>query len=412
MRIATLQQYTTGLNAILDNQTEVNKTQQQVSTGRRVLTPADDPIASTKILQLQQDEALRDQYEKNMTAAENRLNLEEATLSSVTDNLTRLKELTVQAGGGTLTITDRQSIAAEVYQIQEALVDLFNTRDANGEYIFAGFKGGTEPFVQTSTGRYEYQGDEGQRYLAIGNSTTVATGDNGKNLFIDVKAAKDTFTTSVNPNNIGTLKVNPGFVTDEEAYGDFYPDDLIITFNPESAIDPAAPNYTIRRASDNRVVEGMANVSYVSGRDIAVAGIRLGMSGDPEPGDEVLVKSSPKQSITDTIFRLTAGLNTLEDNPEDSATLDILIEDTLTNLAYAQSSVSEVVSQVGARLNIVENTANLSADVGIVNKEVLSKLSDVDFAEAVSRLSLQSYLLEAAQQSYTTISRLSLFDQL
>jgi flagellar hook-associated protein 3 FlgL len=159
-------------------------------------------------------------------------------------------------------------------------------------------------------------------------------------------------------------------------------------------------------------VEGLSKQTYVPGQSIEVAGVVVGMSGDPEPGDEVLVKSSPKQSITDTIYRLTAGLNSLEDNPDDSATLDILIEDTLTNLTNAQASVSEVVSRVGARLNVIENTSNLAADVKIVNQDVLSKLSDVDFAEAVSRLSLQSYLLEAAQQSYTTISRLSLFDQM
>ncbi|MCT7357501.1 flagellar hook-associated protein FlgL [Thalassolituus pacificus] len=412
MRIATLQSFNTGLNGILDNQSSVNKTQQQVSSGRRVLTPADDPIAATKILQLQQDQALRDQYDRNMTAADNRLKLEDATLGSITDNLTRLKELTVKAGGGTLTITDRQAIAAEVYQIQEGLVDLFNTRDANGEYVFAGFKGGNAPFVKNDSGRYDYKGDEGQRFLTIGASTNVATGDNGKNLFVDVEAAKNTFTTELNPLNKGTMRVSPGFVVDEEKYSEFYPDDLIITFNPESAVTPSGPNYTVRRASDNRVVEGMNNMAYSPGSDVVVAGISITLNSDPEPGDEVLMKSSPKQSITDTIFRLTAGLNTLDDNVVDSETLDILIEDTLTNLAFAQASISEIRSQVGARLNVVENTRNLSADVGLVNKEVLSKLSDVDFAEAVSRLSLQSFLLEAAQQSYTTISRLSLFNQL
>ena len=412
MRIATLQSFNTGLNGILDNQSSVNKTQQQVSSGRRVLTPADDPIAATKILQLQQDQALRDQYDRNMTAADNRLKLEDATLGSITDNLTRLKELTVKAGGGTLTITDRQAIAAEVYQIQEGLVDLFNTRDANGEYVFAGFKGGNAPFVKNDSGRYDYKGDEGQRFLTIGASTNVATGDNGKSLFVDVEAAKNTFTTELNPLNKGTMRVSPGFVVDEEKYSEFYPDDLIITFNPESAVTPSGPNYTVRRASDNRVVEGMNNMAYSPGSDVVVAGISITLNSDPEPGDEVLMKSSPKQSITDTIFRLTAGLNTLDDNVVDSETLDILIEDTLTNLAFAQASVSEIRSQVGARLNVVENTRNLSADVGLVNKEVLSKLSDVDFAEAVSRLSLQSFLLEAAQQSYTTISRLSLFNQL
>ncbi|MEQ3693870.1 MAG: flagellar hook-associated protein FlgL [Alcanivorax sp.] len=412
MRIATLQSFNSGLNAILDAQSAVNKTQQQVSSGRRVLTPADDPIASTKILQLQQDLAQRDQYERNMTAAENRLNLEEATLSSVTESLTRLQELTVNAGSGSLTMTDRQAISAEIQQLENQLGSLFNTKDPNGEYIFAGFKGGTAPFQQQDNGRYEYQGDEGQRYLAIGDTTRIATGDNGKKLFTDVRAAKETFTTSANPLNLGTTQVNAGFVVDEEAYAAFYPDDLIVTFNPEAAIDPAGPNYTVRRASDNRVVDGLANSAYLPGAEIVAAGISLKISGNPEPGDEVLAKSTPKQSITDTVYRLRQGLDSLQDNPEDAATLDILIEDTLNNLSNAQTSVSEVRSQLGARLNVVENARSLSADVKLVSQEVLSELSDVDFAEAVSRLSLQTFLLEAAQQSYTTISRLSLFNQL
>jgi flagellar hook-associated protein 3 FlgL len=412
MRIATLQSFNSGLNAILDAQSAVNKTQQQVSSGRRVLTPADDPIASTKILQLQQDLAQRDQYERNMTAAENRLNLEEATLSSVTESLTRLQELTVNAGSGSLTMTDRQAISAEIQQLENQLGSLFNTKDPNGEYIFAGFKGGTAPFQQQDNGRYEYQGDEGQRYLAIGDTTRIATGDNGKKLFTDVRAAKETFTTSANPLNLGTTQVNAGFVVDEEAYAAFYPDDLIVTFNPEAAIDPAGPNYTVRRASDNRVVDGLANSAYLPGAEIVAAGISLKISGNPSPGDEVLAKSTPKQSITDTVYRLRQGLDSLQDNPEDAATLDILIEDTLNNLSNAQTSVSEVRSQLGARLNVVENARSLSADVKLVSQEVLSELSDVDFAEAVSRLSLQTFLLEAAQQSYTTISRLSLFNQL
>ena len=340
MRVATLQSFNSGLNSILDNQSSVNKTQQQVSSGRRVLTPADDPIASTKILQLQQDIAQRDQYDRNMTAAENRLKLEEATLSSITDNLTRLQELTVNAGGGTLTQTDRQAISSEINQLEKSLASLFNTRDPNGEFIFAGFKGKNPPFEQQANGRYAYKGDEGQRFLSIGDTTNVATGDSGKSLFIDVRAAKNTFTTQINPLNTGDAQVNAGFVVDEEAYADFYPDDIIITFNQESAISPPGPNYTARRASDNHVIEGKVNVGYTGSKDIVVAGVSMTVYGNPEPGDEVLAKSTPKQSITDTVFRLRQGLDSLEDNPEDSATLDILIEDTLTNLAFAQSSIS------------------------------------------------------------------------
>ena len=412
MRISTMQSFNKGLNSILDNQNQVNNTQQQVSTGRRVLTPADDPIAATKILQLQQDAALREQFGKNMTGALGRLTLEETQLAGITENLTRLKELTVKAGDGSQTIGDRQAIAAEVREILGATVDLMNSKDAGGEYLFGGFKGGTEPFQKNENGRYDYAGDEGQRFLAIASSTTVATGDNGKNLFVDIEAADNTFTTNLNPLNKGSAFINPGFVVDEEAYADFYPEDLVITFNADSALTPPTANYTIRQASDGRVVEGMDAQPYSEGTDIVVAGIAVKISGKPEPGDEFLVNSSEKQGITDTIYRLMDGLNNLGDNPEDADTLNNLLADTLNNLAFAQSSISQVRSEVGARLNVVENTESLAADVDFVSKEVLSKLSDVDFAEAVSRLSLQSFLLETAQQSYAKIQNLSLFNQI
>lgn len=412
MRITTLQQHKTGLSNMLKNQEHLNKTQNQVATGRRVLTPADDPVAATKILQLEQDLAQREQFDTNMTAAENRLRLEESSLSSVTDYYTRLKELTVQAGSGGNNISDRQAIAAEVEQIQLALVDVFNAQIPNGEYIFGGFKGSEPPFQIQPNGRYEYKGDEGQRFLAIGSGTVVATGDTGKDLFMDVGAVRNGFTTAVNPLNRGTTAINAGFVVDQQAYDAFYPDELIITFNAEAAIEPAEPNFTVRRASDNRVVEGLVNQPYVEGKELVVAGVALTLSGQPEPGDQVMTRSSPQQSVTDTLYRLIDGLRTLEDNPRDSATLDTLLADSLGNLENSLASVSRVQSKVGARLNMIDNTRAMSDDIKLVNQEVLSELKDVDMAEAVSRLSLQTTLLEAAQQSYTMISRLSLFNKM
>lgn len=412
MRISTLQSFNKGLNSIMDNQSQVSKTQQQVSTGRRVLTPADDPIAATKILQLQQDSALREQFEKNIAGAKGRLALEETQMAGITENLDRLKELTIQAGDGAANMSDRQDIAFEVNAILEATVDLMNSKDAGGEYLFGGFKGGTEPFQKNENGRYDYAGDEGQRFISIASSTTVATGDNGKNLFVDVESSDNTFNTQINPTNGGTGVINPGFVVDQEEYDDLYPEDLIITFNPETAISPPGPNYTVRQASDGRVVEGIDKQGYESGDKITIAGIELKISGKVQPGDEFMVNSSEKQSLTDTIYRLKDALDSLEDNPEDSEILKNLLANTLDNLDYAQASISQVRSEVGARLNIVENTEAQAADIDLVSKEVLSKLSDVDFAEAVSRLTLQTFLLETAQQSYAKIQNLSLFNQL
>lgn len=412
MRVSTLQIHRNGLANMLSTQEALTKTQEQVSSGVRVNTAADDPIAAARILQIEQQLALTEQYENNMVSATNRLELEESTLSSVTDYYDRIRELTIQAGSGVLAETDREAISAEIEEIEEALVELFNTRDATGEYIFAGFQGGDAPFVQNENGRYSYEGDDGQRFVAIGSSTTVATGDSGIDLFVDIPAASETFTTTVSPLNTGTTTVSAGFVTDEEAFAEFYPDDLVITFNADSAVTPAATNYTVTRASDGRVVNGLENQVYADGAEISINGVSLQISGVPEPGDQVIAESTPKQSITDTIFRFTEALNTLSNSSEDQETLDNLIEDTLANLDAALAVVSSTQSKIGARLNTIENTELMTADVKLANQEALSDLRDADLAEAVSRMTLESTLLEAAQQSYTVISNLSLFNKM
>jgi len=412
MRISTMQQFNTGLRSILDNQEGTLKTQQQISTGRRVLTPADDPIASTRILQLQQDLSLRNQYGENVTAARNRLTLEESILASVDENIARIRELTVNAGNGSMTKEDRGYIAAEIDQRLSALKDLMNTKDASNTYIFSGFKGETQPFLERPGGGVIYQGDDGERSLEISNSTKVQTNDTGKKLFVDIQSAKSTFYTRENERNNGNAFISNGFVTNQEEYDEFYPEDIVIRFNSDSFISPPGPNYSVLRKSDNRPIDGLTGQGYTTGTEIIVNGVNFKIAGEPEPGDSFFIISSERQSLTDTVSGLVEGLRSLGDNPEQSATLDELIETTLLNMDFAQSSVSEVRSEIGGRINTIDNIENLHEDVELVSQEILSGLQDVDFAEAVSKLSLQSFLLEAAQQSFTQINRLSLFNSL
>lgn len=412
MRVSTMQSFNTGVRSILNNQESTTKTQQQISTGRRVLTPADDPIASTRILQLQQDISLREQYQKNVTASRNRLNLEESILSGVTENIQRVRELTVQAGNGSQTFDDRTAIAAEIEERLKAIVDLMNTKDASNTYIFSGYKGETEPFQTRSGGGVVYHGDDGERSLEIGSSTSVQTNDSGKTIFVDIESAENTFFTTENPHNLGSAFITNGFTTDQTEYDSFYPEDVEIVFQPEGAITPPGPNYTVRQKSDDRIIDGLANQAYIPGQEIVVKGASFKITGEVEPGDSFFVISSEKQSLTDTVASLNEGLRTLLDNPQDAASLDKLVETTLLNLDSAITSVSQTQSEIGARLNTIDNIDNLHQDVDLVSKDVLSQLQDVDFAEAVSRLSLESFLLEAAQQSFAQINRLSLFNQL
>ena len=116
IRISSQQIFNGGINRLQNLNSQINNTQEQVSTGKRVNKPSDDPVAAARILKLDQEVQRIDTYNRNATLATNRLELEESTLDSATDILQRVRELTVQAGSGTLSNNDRASLAAELRQ--------------------------------------------------------------------------------------------------------------------------------------------------------------------------------------------------------------------------------------------------------------------------------------------------------
>ena len=102
MRISTIQAFNNGVQGLQKNYANAIRTQEQISTGNRILTPADDPVASVRLLQLEQQQSVLGQYKENLTAAKNGLAQEEVTLNSVNTVLQRVRELAVQAGNGAL----------------------------------------------------------------------------------------------------------------------------------------------------------------------------------------------------------------------------------------------------------------------------------------------------------------------
>lgn len=412
MRISTQQLFSRGMDNIQDANAQLQKTQLQISSGRKVLTPADDPVAATRILQLNQNLSLVDQYKKNIELTQNRLNLEDGLLNNVGDVLQRLRELAVQAGDGSQNPDDKKFIAAEVEQRLSQLVGILNSKDPSGEYIFGGFQGKNQPFVQNEAGSYVYKGDEGQRFVRVDANVVVATGDNGKEIFVDIDSANNTFITRPGTRNTSDppAVISQGLMVDQEAYDAFYPEDLVVVFNPESAASPPGPNFTITQASDGKPV--LSNVKFASGDPISVKGIQFEILGSPQVGDTFFVQSSAKQSVLTTVERLAHGLKTYNETPEGRQALADMIDSTLANLTNAETSLLETRSRLGARLSTLTTTQALQDDVSVLTKQVLSELQDVDMAEAVSNLSFQNLILQAAQQSYTKVTSLSLFDLL
>lgn len=399
---------------MLDLGRQVSETQNQISSGTRITKPSDDPVAASRLMSLTDDLATRDQYQKDINLMRNRVNQEETVLHSVNDLLIRVRELTTQAGSGALTLDDRGSIAAEIKQKLQQLEDMVNTQDASGDYIFGGYKTSTPPFIDTGNQNYRYAGDEGQRFVSISNTVSLPASDSGKEIFVNIASANNTFATKASGSNSAEppASISVGLVTDQEAYDEFYPDDLIIEFqHPDERTligSPSQANFNIYSKSDGRLLQG--NVPYVSGAPISVNGVQFNIEGKPNIGDSFTIESSQNQDILTTISRLYAGLTRLDSSDEDSAAYTKLIADSLTNLQAAEESVLTTRAEIGARLNTLDSTETLHDDLELVSLQLQSDLRDLDFAEATSRLSFETFVLEAAQQSYVKVAQLSLFN--
>ena len=186
MRISTSQITQQSIDSILQRQSELVKTQQQVSSGKTLLSSADDPVAAVQILGLQREISLADQYLLNADKADNKLSVTDGILDSATNILQRVRELAIQALNDTNDAAARQGIAEEMTQLNEALVGLANTQDANGEFLFSGYQSGTQAFDPTT---YTYGGDSGQRQLRVGSGYLVEINEPGNTIFGDGAAS-------------------------------------------------------------------------------------------------------------------------------------------------------------------------------------------------------------------------------
>lgn len=416
MRISTLQAFNNGVAGLQRNYANVTRTEEQISTGNRILTPADDPVASVRLLQLEQQQNVLNQYAENLTAAKNSLTQEEVSLNSANTILQRVRELAVQAGNGALSSKDRASIAAELQEREDELLGLMNTRNARGEYLFAGFQGKTQPFVRQADGSYAYQGDEGQRKIQIASSLDIPISDNGKKTFVNITDAGRLQATPTGA--LPGLRVGAPLVQDEVAFSGtpaFPPGGIEIEFD---TVNPQ--NYEIRSIAPPAVLgSGTLDSDPAKQDKLVFRGVVVNFDGTPAGGE--LVQITPrqvggvdvqKQGVLDTIAQLRQVLLQAPDSPEGNLQVRDAVALGLTNLDHAMVTLDSVRGEIGARLNIVETTQTDNEDVSLVNKSVQAQLRELDYAEALSRLSFESIVLEAAQQSYVKIAGLTLFSQM
>lgn len=398
MRISTKQIAMSSIDAILDRQRALNKVQLQISTGKRVLLPSDDPVAAKRILDIEELIAINDQYQTNGNLAEARLNIQDTAVTGAINVLQRARDLSLQANSDLIGFQARQNIAEEINQIQDQLIDLANTKDSNGEYIFAGFKGTTVPFVRAAGNTFNYNGDSGQRFLQIGPSRQIAIGDSGTEVFRRIATGNGSFSVAANGANTGNGLIGATIVSNSATWS-ANAETYQINFT-------SATNYEVRDAQNNLVTSG----TYSSGAAISFRGIELSISATPASGDQFTVSPSQNQDIFTTLENIKTALNINPNNAVNSARATNSLNAEIMNLDQALENFVSIEGSVGARLNAITRQRASNDALIFESRRILSQVQDLDIAKAASDLNLQLTGLEAAQQVFVRVQNLNLFN--
>jgi len=394
MRIAFSQYYQQATQTIGSKQSQISKIQSQMSSGLRVQVASDDPVAAGQILSVNKAVADNAQWQTNATTLQNRLGLEDSTLSSVNTALQQIQTLALQANNATLNSSDRQSIATAMQQQLNSILQQANTQDGTGRYLFGGTNDGSAPFTQTASG-VTYGGNSNYPSLQIGPTRELAAGDPGDAVFMQLKSGDGTLTVGANAANAGTAVVSSAKLTNAAQWdGGSY----TVSFN--------GGNYQVLDQSNTVVSSG----AYTAGSAIQFRGVALTLSGTPSSGDSFSLGPSGAQDLFTTVQKLINHVGANPTTTAQQAQNQTAIYGSLQALSGAQSHVLNVLAGVGARENAASDATTQLQTRSTQLQTALSGLQDLDYAAATTQLSQAQVTLQAAEQTYVQIQGLSLFN--
>ena len=394
MRVSTLEFQTNASQQMQTLESQISQTQEELSTGIQLQNAADNPAAMSQVNQLNAEISASQQYQTNGSSLNSNLTLEEQSLTDATTVMQSARDLAVQANNAALTPSQRQDIATQLQQLQQQLVSTANSTDADGNYLFSGEASTTQPFAQSGNS-VTYNGSSSVSQVQISSNQRISSSNAGSQVFMNIPAGNGTFTTAVGASNTGTATIDTGTVTSPSQW---VPDTYTITFT-----DPT--DYTVTNSAGTTVSNG----TFTSPGRISFNGISTTVTGTPAAGDTFTVAPAGTASAFSTISNLITTLN----NPNlNSAQISAQVGTALEQIDGAVSNFGLVQASVGARINAITAANTTAQSTQTAMTASVSSLQNVDYAAATTQLSTEELALQAAQESYASIEKLSLFQYL
>ncbi|NDU85639.1 MAG: flagellar hook-associated protein 3 [Ferrovum sp.] len=414
VRISTNTFFDTSVNAINQQQNALYNTQLQVSSGKQINTPSDNPSGAAQIINLTQANGMNTQFTTNITSAQNSMSISAGVLQNITTLVQNIQSTTVSANNSALNNSDRQALATTLQQQLSQLIGLANSQDGTGNYLFSGTTGSVKPFVVTSSG-VQYQGNTGQQLTQVSTNQSMVTNVNGADLFMRVKNGNGTFATAAAMANTGSGSISAGSMTIPPPTTAQLGNHYTLTFGVTAGVS----TYTVSGTDANGVALPAtslppANQTYTSGQTISFNGIQFSVQGQPNAGDTFTINPSTNTPIFQTMQNLITLLNSPLPAGNTTATSAFTqqLQTAEGNLSQGLNAILNGSVTLGTNLNSLTNLTATENSLGTQYQATMSQIQDTNYTSALTLLSQEKLSLQAAMQSFSTISGLSLFNYL
>jgi flagellar hook-associated protein 3 FlgL len=427
MRISTNQIFESGALGIQKNQSSLFRLQNQMSSGRRMLSPEDDPVAAAQALIVTQTKEVSLQRMENQKSASGQLGLVDAQLGSLTELIQNVRERVIQAGNTTLDSGNRGSIATALEAQLTELVGIANSQNGVGDYLFSGYQGATLPFAVSGAAAvspalsspYAYYGDDGERLLQVGASRQLGINVSGNDLFMAAKNGNGSFAVQTGGNIAGGINQGSAVISGSSVLD---PQKWTLGVNNPSAGQPLEIQFAVAAGVTtytiyDSVAGATASQAFTPGQAISLVtaggvdfGSQVVVQGAPADQDTFTITPSTSQSLFQTLQNVIGLLRTPIGPANTTSEFTNNLGLQLLGLDRALDNTARVQASVGTRMHELETLTSASEDVDLQYAATLSDLQDLDYAKAISEFTQQKSQLEAAQKSFVTISGLSLFN--
>ena len=443
MRISTNQIFDTGTRNMQRNQIALNKLQDQLSAGLRVLTPEDDPVAAAQALVVTQSREVNAQHKDNQSKASNQLSLVNTQLTSLEGVIQNARVLVIQAGNtNTLSASDRASIASSLESSLSEMLGIANSKNGSGDYMFSGYQGATLPFAvnglaaavpPATTSPVNYYGDDGERLLQVSSSRQIAVNLSGNDVFMSARQGNGTFQTATGGNlgggnNQGTGVIDSGSVLDMPqwqaavngfAWSDTSNPALQVRFSVVGDVttyqlyDVSVPATPVAISTAEPFTPGQVISLSSTNPSVTSFGSQVVVQGSPANNDTFSISPSSHQSVFQTMQNLISVLRSNDGSTSYSTTeYTNALSAQLTNLDQSLETVRSAQTIVGSRLSELDSLTSTSSGLDVQYQDTLKDLVGLDYAKTISEFKMQQTYLEAAQASFASVSALSLFNYL